>query len=230
MGSIYWQLNDIWQAPSWASIEWGGKWKMLHYFARRFFAPLLISPFELPYGMLNLWFINDFTTSIECHVTSRLYHWQNSSTLYSWDTSFTSPPLSSIEVFQYDLKRITSGLCAFRNECFLVFDTFDSNGLLLSRNWHFLSELVEVENLQIPTIIAKNLVQVSSSSVSFQIISDTHAPYLYLSTSSSRGYFSDNGFLLLADELVNVTFFGKDDIDISEFIDGLSFISIADTV
>ncbi|XP_057649129.1 beta-mannosidase isoform X2 [Chionomys nivalis] len=46
MGALYWQLNDIWQAPSWASLEYGGKWKMLHYFARRFFAPLLPVGFE----------------------------------------------------------------------------------------------------------------------------------------------------------------------------------------
>ena len=32
MGSLYWQLNDIWQAPTWASIEWGNwRWRMLHY-------------------------------------------------------------------------------------------------------------------------------------------------------------------------------------------------------
>ncbi|XP_064595240.1 beta-mannosidase-like [Liolophura sinensis] len=45
MGALYWQLNDIWQAPTWASIEYGGKWKMLHYYAKRFFAPNLISPY-----------------------------------------------------------------------------------------------------------------------------------------------------------------------------------------
>uniref|UniRef100_A0A8D1TM09 Beta-mannosidase n=1 Tax=Sus scrofa TaxID=9823 RepID=A0A8D1TM09_PIG len=46
MGALYWQLNDIWQAPSWSSLEYGGKWKMLHYFARNFFAPLLPVGFE----------------------------------------------------------------------------------------------------------------------------------------------------------------------------------------
>ncbi|XP_052253221.1 beta-mannosidase-like [Dreissena polymorpha] len=45
MGALYWMFADIWQAPSWASIEYGGKWKMLHYFARKFFAPILISPY-----------------------------------------------------------------------------------------------------------------------------------------------------------------------------------------
>eukprot|EP00899_Mesostigma_viride_P028250 jgi/Mesvir1/860/Mv17431-RA.1 len=43
MGVLYWQLNDVWNAPSWASVEASGRWKLLHSFARRFFAPLLVS-------------------------------------------------------------------------------------------------------------------------------------------------------------------------------------------
>ncbi|MCL2128974.1 MAG: glycoside hydrolase family 2 protein [Treponema sp.] len=40
MGAIYWQLNDCWPVVSWASIDYFGRWKALHYGARRFFAPL----------------------------------------------------------------------------------------------------------------------------------------------------------------------------------------------
>jgi len=40
MGAIYWQLNDCWPVTSWASIDYFGRWKALHYGARRFFAPL----------------------------------------------------------------------------------------------------------------------------------------------------------------------------------------------
>ncbi|MDR1903501.1 MAG: glycoside hydrolase family 2 protein [Treponema sp.] len=43
MGAIYWQLNDIWPAASWASIDYHFRWKALHYFARRFFQPVMIS-------------------------------------------------------------------------------------------------------------------------------------------------------------------------------------------
>ena len=45
MGALYWQLNDVWAAPTWSSIEYGGKWKMLHYFARRFFFPIQVVPY-----------------------------------------------------------------------------------------------------------------------------------------------------------------------------------------
>ena len=43
MGTLYWQLNDTWPVASWSSIDYRGRWKALHYFARRFFAPLLVS-------------------------------------------------------------------------------------------------------------------------------------------------------------------------------------------
>ncbi len=46
MGALYWQLNDMWPAPSWSSLDWKGNWKALHYMARRFFAPLLITGVE----------------------------------------------------------------------------------------------------------------------------------------------------------------------------------------
>ncbi len=43
MGALYWQLNDCWPVFSWSSLEFGGKWKALHYAAKRFFAPVLVS-------------------------------------------------------------------------------------------------------------------------------------------------------------------------------------------
>ena len=43
MGTVYWQLNDCWPVASWASIDYYGRWKALHYFAKRFFAPLMLS-------------------------------------------------------------------------------------------------------------------------------------------------------------------------------------------
>jgi len=43
MGAIYWQLNDCWPVASWASIDYYSRWKALHYYAKRFFAPVLLS-------------------------------------------------------------------------------------------------------------------------------------------------------------------------------------------
>ena len=43
MGILYWQLNDVWQGPTWASMEYGGKWKALQYMVKRSYTPLLLS-------------------------------------------------------------------------------------------------------------------------------------------------------------------------------------------
>ena len=40
-GTLYWQLNDTWPVASWASLEYGGAWKLLHYAARRFYAEII---------------------------------------------------------------------------------------------------------------------------------------------------------------------------------------------
>ena len=59
MGTLYWQLNDCWPAVSWSSIDYHGRWKALHYLARRFFAPVLASGLE-----------DAATGRVELHVTS----------------------------------------------------------------------------------------------------------------------------------------------------------------
>jgi len=58
MGALYWQLNDNWPVASWSSIEYGGKWKLLHYAARRFFQPIHIMAFVRE-GHLEVWGSND---------------------------------------------------------------------------------------------------------------------------------------------------------------------------
>ncbi len=46
MGTIIWSLNDCWPVISWSSIDYYGRWKALHYAAKRFFAPLLLTALE----------------------------------------------------------------------------------------------------------------------------------------------------------------------------------------
>lgn len=52
MGTVVWQLNDIWPVASWASIDYYGRWKALHYAEKRMFAPVMISAEEN--GEINL--------------------------------------------------------------------------------------------------------------------------------------------------------------------------------
>ncbi|OUD08112.1 beta-mannosidase [Marivivens niveibacter] len=42
MGTLIWQLNDTWPVCSWSSLDYGGGWKMLHYMAQEFYAPITV--------------------------------------------------------------------------------------------------------------------------------------------------------------------------------------------
>jgi len=43
MCAMYWQLNDVWSAPTWSTIDFNLRWKIGHYFVKRSFAPLILS-------------------------------------------------------------------------------------------------------------------------------------------------------------------------------------------
>ena len=60
MGSIFWQLNDCWPVASWSSIDYYGRWKALQYYARRFYAPILVSP-HVEDGSLKVYIVSDKT-------------------------------------------------------------------------------------------------------------------------------------------------------------------------
>jgi beta-mannosidase len=74
MGALYWQLNDCWQVASWSSIDYFGNWKALHYMARDFYAPVLISGVEdWKAGTVDIHLINDRQQAVSGEVVWSLY-------------------------------------------------------------------------------------------------------------------------------------------------------------
>ena len=66
MGTLYWQLNDTWPVASWSSIDYYHRWKALHYLARKFFAPVLVSGVEdLKSGTIDVHVTSDLQRALE---------------------------------------------------------------------------------------------------------------------------------------------------------------------
>lgn len=68
MGTLYWQLNDVWPVCSWSSLEYTGKWKALHYMAKRFYAPVIVTAFENKADEVEIWVVSDLHTTQDVEV------------------------------------------------------------------------------------------------------------------------------------------------------------------
>lgn len=59
MGTLFWQHNDCWPVASWASRDYYGRWKAQHYFARKAYRDILVSPITDEDGVLNIQVVSD---------------------------------------------------------------------------------------------------------------------------------------------------------------------------
>ena len=68
MGTLYWQLNDCWPAPTWSSIDYYGNWKALHYTVRDDYRQVAILKKTDSKGNVQFFLKSDDTKSNESAV------------------------------------------------------------------------------------------------------------------------------------------------------------------
>ncbi|WP_449465613.1 beta-mannosidase [Stenotrophomonas humi] len=71
MGSLYWQLNDVWPGASWSSVDYFGNWKALHFHARRFFADVAVAALR-DAGETRVSLLNDGQAPIDAQLRYRV--------------------------------------------------------------------------------------------------------------------------------------------------------------
>ena len=69
MGTLIWQLNDTWPVCSWASLDHGGGWKLLHHMSKAFYAPVFVSAVPVK-GGVELRAVNDRATALDLTVSA----------------------------------------------------------------------------------------------------------------------------------------------------------------
>lgn len=99
MGTLYWQLNDVWPGASWSSIDWFGRWKALQFHARRFFAPVAVSALRKD-GQTRVHLLSDRTSERQGELRVRVIG-LDGELLREERQSVTLPPLSSTLVAEY---------------------------------------------------------------------------------------------------------------------------------
>lgn len=96
MGSLYWQLNDVWPGASWSSIDWYGRWKALQFHARRFYAPVRVAPIR-QHGSTAVYLISDRTQPIDAQLRVRVMS-MDGIVRYDHTSATTLVPLASTRV------------------------------------------------------------------------------------------------------------------------------------
>ncbi|XP_027947012.1 beta-mannosidase isoform X1 [Eumetopias jubatus] len=195
MGALYWQLNDIWQAPSWASLEYGGKWKMLHYFARHFFAPLLPVGFE-DQDVFFIYGVSDLRSDCKAKLTVRVHTWHSLEPLCSSETEhFVLKAGKAVLLYKESVPVLLEncGNCT-RQSCVLSFYLSADSQPVSPANYHFLSSLSESVGLHKAHITA--IISQQGDTFAFDLETSTVAPFVWLDVGSIPGRFSDNGFLM----------------------------------
>jgi len=117
MGAIYWQLNDCWPVCSWASIDYYGRWKALHYGARRFYAPLRSTLFidEMKARV----FVHNDTLKAEKGKVKLYLRDRKFKTLAEETIDAELPPLAASEVLARDYRGLVNTV-ELERSCFVT--------------------------------------------------------------------------------------------------------------
>lgn len=98
MGTLYWQLNDVWPGASWSSIDHLGRWKALHFHARRFFAPLAVTALR-DAGETRISVVSDLAQAVRGPLRLKLLGFDGT-LLYSRVIDASAPPASARELLR----------------------------------------------------------------------------------------------------------------------------------
>lgn len=100
MGSLYWQLNDVWPGASWSSIDWFGRPKALQFHARRFFAPVAVAALRDARGATRVSLLNDRTHAVQGTLRTRVMS-LDGAVLRDTSQTINIAPLSAADVVAY---------------------------------------------------------------------------------------------------------------------------------
>lgn len=229
MGVLYWQLDDIWQGASWSSLEFGGKWKMLHYYAVKFFAPTLISPYLSTSNTIVVYGISDIE-SISGTFGYYIYRWSDFSEQTSYTTAANISADAVTSIFEESFNEMLEAANCSAEECFFVFRLFDSDGSDISpENYIFPVPFYKATGLQKANVTVQSVEVLDAQQNTFKIVLDTDAIalFVWLEATGISGRFSENGFLMYTPTL-EVDFFAWENVSAAQLSDQLVVASLMD--
>ncbi len=220
MGSLYWQHNDCWPVASWSSRDYYGRWKAQHYFAKKAFANILVSPLAKD-GKLDVYVVSDHLKAVKGKLHIRVMDLKGN-VIYEKNSSVTLPANSSKIQFSAPLETVLKGKNT--NEVVVNARFLENNkqGSDVSNNY-FLTRYKEID---FPKATIQTTSVPATDGFNVTVKSDVFARGVFLSIDGIDNFFSDNYFDLLPGE--PVTIHVKTKLDKASFDKQLKTESISD--
>ena len=199
MGTIFWQLNDCWPVASWSSIDYYGRWKALQYYARRFYAPILVSP-HVEDGALKVYIVSDKTEVKPASLHVRLMDFDGK-VLLEETRAVNVDALASRVYLDWPLKKLTDAGAANTSRVLVMAELTDG-GAVISRN---LAYLAPVKEVHLKPAQLKVEAAGANGNYKVRVTSSVLARSVYLSFGDLDVQVSDNYFDLLPGETAEIT-------------------------
>ncbi|GCC39361.1 hypothetical protein chiPu_0022859, partial [Chiloscyllium punctatum] len=137
-------------------LEYGGKWKMLHYFARNFFASVLPVAFE-EHGTLFIYGVSDLPSDLKVMLQVKVYQWNLMEPVCVYATeSFILKARTSAPVYKEITDNLLRRCDCSRYNCVVTFYLKENGTQLGPSNYYLLSSLKDAQMLRKPQVNVSN--------------------------------------------------------------------------
>ena len=212
MGTLIWQLNDVWPVASWSSIEYNGRWKALHYAVKHFYAQVAPLLYE-DKGKLFIKAVNDTPEEKKTTMRVRIMNYEGK-TLEERRHDLTLPSMSVVDTEELFVSAYD------RDNAFVVAEMEgEERSLLMDR----------VKNSRIrKSWIAFHSVKLLEDG-RYEIVLTAKEPAFYVTVESGKvdGRFSENFLTLLPGEDKIIYFTPFCDTDEERLKEELSVMDIS---
>lgn len=195
MGSIYWQFNDNWPVASWASMDYYGRYKALHYMAKEFYAPLAGS-IQREKTCCNFWISNETkqTRNLEIEIYLKDCNFE---VLSRKKMQIQVDKLSSVCVAQEDYEELVAGR---EDKVFAVMKYRDMD----DPDREIKSEFELFVPMKYFELEEPNLWIERENETSILLHADSFVPYCMLEALETDVVMSKNAFSILSSEPVRI--------------------------
>jgi beta-mannosidase len=196
MGTIYWQLNDTWPVASWSSLDYGGRWKAMHYLVKRFFQPVAVAAIPSDDGKtIRFSLVNDTLADVSVDLAVSILTVKGERR-HLKDVQAVCSPDAAVTATSIDVSDIPEGTL-------LAWHFTASNGT--GGEGHYVNGTYKALELEPAGLTVTHEYVDENGSVDINVTARGLALFVMIETETD-GKYSDNAFDLAAGESRRITF------------------------